>query len=211
MSTGRLVLAGLAAGLGLVVLTGAGGTSASWVELVERQPGTISSGGVTVTTGSPEVELHSRQPTGSRTYASSTTCEADAEYTECRVITDTISREALIPGDRVAITGTATLSADGDNLTGTLEVEASGLTSDALSDFSGSATTSTTTTPPSGSPARGERVSFPVSVASGEGVGTYGVRAVITTSPSDSGSSWGTALTGQQLYDGTFEYTFTQT
>lgn len=208
---GRLVRAGLAVALGLVVLTGAGGTSASWVERVEREPGTIRSGGVTVTTGTSQVELHSRQPSGSRTYAASSTCTPDDGYTECRVITSTISREALIPGDRVVVTEQATVAAEGDNLTGTLEVDVSSLTSGGLSAFSGSAATRTTTTPPSGSAETGETVSFPVSVASGQGVGTYTVRSVITTPPSNSGSPWGTSLTGQQLYDGTFDYTFTQT
>lgn len=208
---GRLVRAGLAAALGLVVLTGTGGTSASWVERAEREPGTIRSGGVTVTTGSSRVELHSRQPAGSRTYGSSAACTPDGGYTECRVITGTLSDEALIPGDRVVVTERATVAADGDNLTGTFEVDVSSLTSGGLSAFSGSATTTTTTTPPSGSAETGETVSFPVSVASGQGVGSYTVRSVITTPPSNSGSSWGTSLTGQQLYDGTFSYTFTQT
>src|SRR5699024_5732450 len=142
------------------------------------------------------VELHSRQPTGSRTYATSSGCTPDSGFTECRVVTGTIDREALIPGDQVVVVERATLSADGDKLTRPLEVEASGLTSEALSDFSGSATTRTTITPPSGSPTTGEAVSFPVSVASGEGVGRYTVRSVITTAPNNSGDPWGTSLTG---------------
>lgn len=207
---GRLARAGLAVALALVVLTGAGGTSASWVERAEREPGTMSAGGVTVSTTDSRVELHSRQPSGSRTYASSSTCSADSGFTECRVVTGTIEDEALIPGDRVVVTERASVSAEGDNLTGTLEVRVGPLTSDELSDLSGSATTTTTTTPPSGSPATGETASFPVSVASGRGIGTFTVRSVITTPPSNSGSSWGTGLTGQQLYDGTVQYTFTQ-
>ncbi len=209
--TGRLVRAGLAAALGLAVLSGTGGTSAAWVERVERDPGTIRSGSVTVTPGSAQVELHSRQPTGSRTYASTSTCTPDGGFTECRVITGTVAKEALIPGDRVVVTERADVSAAGDNLTGTLEIRVSPLTSGALSDLSGSATTSTTTTPPKGDPVTGRVTSFPVSVAGNRGIGTYTVRSVITTPPSDSGTSWGTRLTGQQLYDGTFDYTFTQT
>lgn len=208
---GRLVRAGLAAALGLVVLSGAGGTSASWVERVERDPGTIRSGGVTVSTEAHRVELHSRQPSGSRTYASSSSCTPDQGYTECRVVTSTISQEALIPGDRVVVTERATVAAEGNNLTGTLEVDVSSLTSSALSAYSGSATTTTTITPPAGESVTGSTASFPVSVASDEGIGTYTTRSVITTSPSNSGAMWGQALMGQQLYDGTFSYTFTQT
>ena len=208
---GRLVRAGVAVAVGLVVLSGAGGTSASWVERVEREPGTIRSGGVTVTTGSSRVELHSRQPAGSRTYASSSGCTPDDGYTECRVITGTLSGEALIPGDRVVVTERATVTAEGDNLTGTLDVRVRDLTSGALSDFSGSATTATSIRPPSGSAVSGGTASFPVSTASDRGIGTYTVRSVVTTPPHNSGSSWGARLTGQELYDGAFSYTFTQT
>lgn len=208
---GRLVRAGLAAALGLVVLSGAGGTSASWVDTAEREPGTIRSGGVTVTTGSSQVELHSRQPSGSRTYGSTTSCTPDGGFTECRVITDTVTQEALIPGDRVVVTERASVAADGDNLTGTFEVDVSPLTSGGLSAFSGSATTTTTVTPPSGSAKTGRSTSFPVDAGSGRGVGTYTARSVITSPATNSGASWGTSLTGQQLYEGTFDYTFTQT
>lgn len=209
--TGRLARAGTAAALGLVVLSGAGGTGASWVERVERDPGTIRSGSVTVTTASSRVELHSRQPVGSRTYASSSSCRPDQGYTECRDITSTIAQEALIPGDRVVVTERATVAAVGTNLTGTLEVDVGSLTSGALSAYSGSARTTTTITPPSGGSVTGTPASFPVSVASGQGVGEYTVRSVISTPPSNGGVDWGTALTGQRLYDGAVSYTFTQT
>lgn len=208
---GRLVRAGLAAALGLVVLSGAGGTGATWVERAERDPGTISAGGVSISAGSPRVELHSRQPTGSRTYASTSTCTPDSGYVECRVITATVGREALISGDRVVVTERASVAAEGTNLTGTLEVTVGPLTSAALSAYSGSATATTTITPPSGDPVAGGAQTFPVAAADGQGIGTYTVRSVITTPPSSSGGSWGTSLTGQQLYGGTVEYTFTQT
>lgn len=207
----RLVRAAAAAALGLVVLTGTGSTSASWVDRVEREPGTITSGGVSTTSEPSRAELHSRQPVGSRTCASSTGCTPDAGFTECRVITGTIAREALIPGDRVVVIERATLTATGDNLTGTMQMDARGLTSASLSQLSGSATTSTTTTPPSGGPVTGSTATFPVSVASGQGLGTYTVRAAITVPPSRSGTAWGSALTSQQLYDGTVSFTFTQT
>lgn len=208
--TGRLVRAVLALALGLVVLTSAGGTGATWAERVEREPGTIRSGGVTLTTGNPTVLLHSRQPIGARTYGSSTTCAPDSGYTECRVITGSLGQEALIPGDRIVLTERATVSAEGGNLIGTLDVRVRPLTSGALSAFSGSASTATTLTPPTGSAVSGETGSFPVDVGSGKGVGTYTIRSVMTTPLSNSGADWGTSLTGQKLYDGTFSYTFTQ-
>lgn len=209
-SPGRLVRASLAAALGLVVLSGTSGTTASWVERVQRHPGTISSGEVVLRNTTHRVELHSRQPAQSRTYASATTCAPDPDYTECRVITETIGSEALISGDRVVVVDEAELSATGTNLTGTLEVRASALTSQALSAFSGSATTTTTIVPPSGTAVTGSTASFPVAVASGQGIGTYTVRSVITTPPSKGGASWGTSLTGQRLYEGTVDYTFRQ-
>lgn len=208
---GRLVRAGLAAALGLVVLSGAGGTSASWVERADREPGTVRSGGVTVSTGSSRVELHSRQPSGSRAYGSTTTCTPDSGYTECRVITGSLGQEALVPGDRVIVTERATVSAEGDNLTGTLDVHVRSLTSGAISAYSGSASTTTTITPPTGGPVTGETGSFTVDAGSGQGIGIYTVRAVITTPPTSAGSAWGTSLTGQRLYGGDFSYTFTQT
>lgn len=208
--TGRLVRAGLAAALGLVVLSGTGGTSAAWVESAEREPGTIRAGGVTVRTPSARIELHSRQPSGSRTYASTSTCTPDSGFTQCRVITSTVAQESLVPGDRVVITARPSLSADGDNLTGSFEVRASQLTSGTLSELSGSATATTTATSPTGESSTGRVTTFPVSVASGRGIGTYTVRTVITSPPDSSGTPWGTRLTGQQLYDGTFDYTFTQ-
>lgn len=207
---GRLLRAAGATALAFVVLSGAGGSGATWAEHAERDPGTIHSGGVSVTTGSSRVELHSRQPSGSRTYASTTSCTPDDGYTECRVITDTIADEALIPGDRVIVTEGVRVAASGTNLTGTFTVEAGPLTSAAVSAFSGSATTTTTVTPPAGSGRSGQRTSFDVSTASGEGIGSYSVRSVITTPPGNGGARWGTALTGQQLYDGNLTYTFTQ-
>ena len=208
--TGRLARAGVACALGLLVLTGAGGTGASWVDRVEREPGTVTAGGVSVTPGAQRVELHSRQPAGSRTYAASTTCTPATGYTECRVITTTVTQEALIPGDRVVVVDRASVTARGTNLTGTLDVRVRPLTSSALSAFSGTATATTTITPPTGSPVTGETGSFPVSRSTGAGLGDYSVRTVITTPPSGPTGEWGTALTGQRLYDGAYTYTFTQ-
>lgn len=208
--SGRLARAGVAGALGLLVLTGAGGTGAIWVERVEREPGTVTAGGVTVTPGAQRVELHSRQPVGSRTYAASTSCTAATGYTECRVITDTVTQEALIPGDRVVVVDRASVAARGANLTGTLDVRVRPLTSSALSAFSGTATATTTITPPTGSAVTGETGSFPVSRSTGAGLGDYTVRTVITTPPSGPTGEWGTALTGQRLYDGAYTYTFTQ-
>lgn len=208
---GRLVRAGIAAALGLVVLSGAGGTGASWVERVDRAPGTITSGGVSVTPGTQRVELHSRQPAGSRTYASATTCTPDPGYLECRVVTSSVAQEALIPGDRVIVVDRASVAARGTNLRGNLEVRVRPLTSSALSPFSGSATATTTLTPPTGAAVTGETGNFAVSTKTGLGIGGYTVRTAITTPPSGAAGDWGTALTGQRLYDGAYTYTFTQT
>lgn len=197
--------------LALVVLSGAGGSGASWIERVDRAPGTISSGGVSVTPGTQRVELYSRQPVGSRTYASSTTCTPESGYLECRVVTSSVAQEALIPGDRVVVVDRASVAAQGTNLRGTLEVRVRPLTSSALSAFSGSASATTTITPPTGTAVTGETSSFALSTKTRQGIGEYTVRTVITTPPSGTTGDWGTALTGQRLYDGAYTYTFTQT
>lgn len=206
-----LLRAVLGLGLALVVLSGAGGTGATWAQQVDRQPATVRSGGVTLTTGAVRVELHSQQPSGSRTYASSTTCTPSSGYVECRVITSTAASEALVPGDRVVISQPLTLAARGTTLTGTLGVSSTTLTSSARSAFSGSATTVTTVTSPSGQVVTGSSTSTPVSVATGAGVGTSTMRTVISTPVTGPTGAWGTALRGQSLYGGSFTYTFTQT
>lgn len=204
------VRAVVALALAVLVLSGTGGTGASWSQQVERQPGIIRSGGVTLTTGALRVELHSQQPMGSRTYASTSTCTPSTGYLECRVITTTVDVEALVPGDRVVITQPVTLAVSGTTLSGTLGVSATGLTSAARSAYSGSATVTTTVTSASGQVVTGTSPSLPVSVASGAGVGTSTVRTVIDTPPTAPSGVWGTAVQGQSLYGGTYTYTFTQ-
>lgn len=205
----RLVRALLAAGLALVVLSGTGGTGASWSQSVQLEPGSLQAGNLAVTTDEARVELHSRQPSSSRTYVSTEACTPDTSFTECRVITNTIDDEALIPGDRVVITQKATLAAKGTNLEGTFAIDTGSLTSSATSAFSGSATTTTQVTPPGGN--AGTATSFPVVAGADQGVGEYTVRSRITTSPTNAGTSWGTQLQGQRLYDGAYTFTFTQT
>lgn len=203
--------AALAAALALGVLTGAGGTGASWAAQELRSPGSVRSGGVDIGSASGSVQLHSRQPVGSRTYASGTSCTPDAGYLECRVITSTTAQEALIPGDRLVVAGQVSLSARGTNLAGTFTVDPGRLTSSTLSAFSGTAQTTTTVTAPGGATSSGTgAVTLPVSVRDGRGLGTYSVRTVITTPPDNAGTSWGTALQGQQLFSGAYTYTFTQ-
>ncbi len=207
---GRLGRAVLAVGLALVILTGTGGTGAFWSDGAALELGSINAGNVSVTldNAASRVELHSRQPVGSRTYVEpSTPCTLEAGDTECRVITNFAS-EALIPGDRIVITEKATLAAQGDNLKGNFEVSAGTLTSAAVSAFSGSATT-TSITPPGGNP--GSTTSFPVVASTNKGIGTYTVRSTITTPPKNGTADWGTALWNQRLYDGAHTFTFTQT
>ncbi|WP_435199155.1 SipW-dependent-type signal peptide-containing protein [Janibacter sp. GS2] len=209
-TTGRLGRAALATGLALVVLTGAGGTSAVWSDTAEREPGSLRAGAAAVTKGDSRVEVHSQQPVGSRTFDSSATCTpAGASYKECRVITSTVAREALIPGDRVVITEKVTLTAKGSNLQGTFVIDAGALTSSAVSAFSGSATTTTRITPPGGS--AGTSASFPVSARTQSGTGTYTIQSAITTPPANGSADWGTSLWSQRLYDGAYTFTFTQT
>ena len=109
--TGRIGRAVLATGLALVVLTGAGGTGALWSDSVELEPGSLQAGNLSVTVDeeATSVELQSRQPVGSRTYASTTDCTpSGSDFKQCRVITETIADEALIPGDRIVIAEKAT-------------------------------------------------------------------------------------------------------
>ncbi len=209
---GRLGGAALAVGLALVILTGTGGTGAFWSGSAELEPGSINAGNVSVTVDNTasRVELHSQQPVGSRTYASSTTCDPETGYTQCRVLAeDTIADEALIPGDRIVITEKATLETQGDNLKGNFVVSAGTLTSAAVSAFSGSATTTTSITPPGGNP--GTTTSFPVVASTNQGIGTYTVRSTITTPSKNGTADWGATLWDQRLYAGAHTFTFTQT
>lgn len=208
---GLLSRAVMAMGLALLILTATGGTGAFWLVSAELELGNIKAGNVSVTVdnAAARVELHSQQPVGSRTYASSTSCTLETGDKECRVITTTIADESLIPGDRLIITEKATLAAGGDNLKGTFVVSAGTLTSAAVSAFSGSATTTTTITPPVGNP--GSTTSFPVVASTNEGIGTYSVRSTITTSPKNGAADWGKALWNQRLYEGAHTFTFTQT
>lgn len=210
-SLGRAAAAA-AAGAALLALTGAGGTGASWTVEATRHPGALRSGGIDLTTGTPSVRLHSRQPVDSRTYGSSTSCTPDAGYVECRDITTTIGQEALVPGDRVVLTQQVTLTGRGTNLAGTFRVDPGTLTSSTLSGFSGAAQTTTSVTTPGGGTTSGTgAVDVPVSGAGGQGLGTYTVRSVVTTPPARTdGTAWAQAFQGQQLYAGALTYTFTQ-
>lgn len=200
-----MVVAGAAVALAVVTLSSGAGSQAAWHAQARLDPGVIRSGNVSVTATGTTVQLHSRQPAGSRTFASSRTCAPDAGFVECREIGDTSAEEAVVPGDRVVVTDRANVRASGSNLAGTLEVRV-GLTSAEVSAFSGAAEAATSVTGPGGARKVGPVTVFPVRVSSGEGVGVYTARTVITTPSAGVGAQY----QGQPLFEGAARFTFTQ-
>lgn len=209
----RLWAALLAAVLGLVVLSGAGGTWARWTHTEALAvDGQITSGSVSLERlASSEVRLMSQQPAGWRTYASTATCTPDSGYVECRVVTATLANEELIPGDRLVVIDRLRLSATGTNLAGTFTVDTSSLKAPTelgngatvAVDVQGAGSPST--------PTPGTWV-YPVSVATGTGLGDYTVTARVSTQPSAPGGAlWGTRLWDQTLLsEGGIRYQFVQ-
>lgn len=197
----------------MLLLTVAGPTWASWWDRVEAPTGGFSSGSVNLAPTTPlAVQLLSRQPVASRTYASGTTCTVPSGYVECRVVTTTLPQERLIPGDTVRLQQQVTLAAQGSNLTGVVRVDAREVTLPAASALSAAASVSTRVTPPGGTatPITGGVGEFPVVVGQGSGVGTYAVVADVVIPASGASGRWGTALRDQPLVLGTLQYGFEQ-
>ncbi len=116
-------------------------------------------------------------------------------------------------GDVLRIRQSATLAATGDNLTGTVTVDARRVVVSGSSAFSGAATVTASATTPAGttSALAGGQGSFPVNVDTGEGVGSYSVVADIVVPAANGGSRWGTSLRGQTLDLDSLSLSFVQT
>lgn len=210
----RLLAAVSAALLGVVVLSGAQGTWARWTDAESLAVDTtITAGAVSLERqGATTVQLMSRQPAGWRTYASSATCTPASGYVECRDITATLASERLIPGDQLVINDTVQLEASGTNLRGELTIDASALA--AATDLGRSATVAVTATAPGAASSPGTNTwTYPVDVsATPTGLGTYAVRATVTTPTSQpGGQAWGTAGWSQALLsENAIRYSFVQ-
>lgn len=209
----RLLAAGAAVGLAVVLLTSGAGTLAGWHDERSAATGSITAGSVELTSSDAVLHLQSRQPVGARTFASSQTCALASGATECRVVTTGLANERLIPGDRVQIRLDVTLTGEGDNLAGDLTVDAGTVVVPGASDLSAAATTQITLTPPQGSSTTvdGAELVLPVDVGSGHGAGTYAVLVEVglpTARPG--GARWDTGLRAQLLDLDTLAVSFTQ-
>lgn len=203
----------LAALLGVLVLTSSLGTWSGWQEQVTHTLGDIQAGSVSMS-GTSELQLLSRQPVGTRTYLSTASCPATAPYVECRVVTDTLPSERVVPGDTVQLIRTVTLTGEGNNLTGDLVFDAGPLVNQApeSSLLSRSAVVTLGLTRPNGSsvPVSGLISTVSISPTAGQ-FGTYTAVALIQLPVDNAGARWEAALTSQTLDLGTLKTTFSQT
>lgn len=211
MRTRRVVLAALIAVAGLALLGGAGGTQARWWD---EQPvggqAQLQAGAVDLQPSSTGIELHSRQPAGSRTYTSGTTCTVPSGWVECRVVTGTLAAERLVSGDRVRVRAAFELTASGDNLAGEVRVDATGVLEPPASAFQSAAVVSMSGQGPGGCSTAGAVLTCPVDLADGPGPGTYSAQVDITTPPANGTTSWGSAHVDQPLTLGGLRATFRQ-
>lgn len=210
----RLLLAGTAVALAVVLVLPTGrGTMARWFDEQSAATGSITAGSVHLTAGTPQLQLHSRQPAGARTFASTQTCTPVTGATECRTVTATLPQERLIPGDRIQIRLTPTLTGAGENLSGTLTVDAADVVLTGTSALSAAATVQLTVTPPD-SPAlvsTGPAPVLQVPVGTADGVRSYPVLVdVVLPAAQSSGARWGQGLRAQTLNLDTLSVSFTQ-
>ncbi|WP_156887194.1 hypothetical protein [Nocardioides sp. CF8] len=210
---GRMAGATLATLLGVLLLTSGLGTWSGLREQGQRAVGNIQAGSVSLS-GTLQVQLHSRQPVGSRSFSSSTTCAPTAPFVECRVVTSSLAAERLIPGDAVRVLRDVTLAGNGDNLRGALVVDASALLDRAptASLLARSSAVTLGVTRPGGAaaPVSGLVSTTQVSRAAGD-FGTYQAVVTIQTPLDDAGAPWNEALWTQVLDLGSIRATFDQT
>ncbi|MGC5614957.1 alternate-type signal peptide domain-containing protein [Georgenia sp. Z1491] len=105
MSTPRLGRAAIAAALGVVLLSGSGGTAASWTD-------SVTSAGATIESGPLEVEAVSQSVVVARPGSPTATPLASTRVN---------------PGDTITMTSTVRVHAAGDTLGARLELDSAGL------------------------------------------------------------------------------------
>lgn len=196
----------------MVVLASGQVTWAGWRHTATSQPGVVQAGTVGLS-GTTVVELHSRQPAGTRTFQSTQSCTAPAPYVECRVVSATLASERLIPGDTVRVVRTLTLGGEGDNLRGQLEIDARDVLQTETSQLSGLAQVSGTVQEPSGSVRTGLLHQIPVDLSAppaGSGLGTYTAVFDIVTPVGDGAARWDAQLWDQALDLDEVRASFTQ-
>lgn len=213
--------AALATLLGVLLLGSGLGTWSEWREQDSRQLGTVTAGSVDLTNSTMTVQLQSRQPADSRTYASSATCPdftpgvATDSFKACRVVTTTLPQERLIPGDRLVVVQNVTLAGAGANLQGTLTIDATGLLNqaDGASPLALAATVSGVVSAPHAS---GVGLEHAFTVGPGTtkevGFGSYAMAFTIDIPMVDNiGDPWGQRLWDQTLELGEITILFVQT
>lgn len=206
----RTALAVVAGVLGIVLLTSGAGTYARWSDTEGVGGGSITAGSVSIEADAPPtLELLSQQPNGSRTFASTANCSVPTGFVQCRVVTATLAQERLIVGDTIRIRQSATLDAEGDNLTGVVSFEVTTRSTDLIS----AATLTAGITPPAGSTSSGSgsRIETPIDLSAGQGPGTYSAFVDIAVPPANGGNRWGTDLRNQSLDLDSASWSFIQT
>lgn len=204
----RAVVAGLVA---LLLLTGTGAARAGWFDEVSTGEGArLASGQVQLTQTTTVIDLLSRQPAGSRTYTSSRGCTVPSGWVECRVITDSVTSERLVVGDRLRMRQDFTFGASGTNLTGTLTFDTSRIPADPPAGPQSGITVTSSVRGPVACSGTETVLTCPVDLARDQGPGTYQVFVDVVTPPTDGQARWDTRVLDQRISLGAVRATFEQ-
>ncbi|GAA1362322.1 hypothetical protein [Brevibacterium luteolum] len=131
-SVRRVAAAGVAAGLGLVLLSSTGVTLAKWYEETTLPDTQISSGSLTLEAGSTApVQLHSRFPEDQRTFTGGTACTTPSGFAACRELTAAeLEGQLLLPGDQLLIEESFHAAGEGTNLEAEVQIDRSSATNE---------------------------------------------------------------------------------
>lgn len=198
--------------VGAALILPSAGTRAAWTLGTGLGTGALTAGQATFATAAPRsVTLQSRQPAGTRAFASASSCTPDAGFVECRVVTGTLANERLMPGDRLVATDEVTFALTGDRLTGTLSLTPPVVTGGV--DVGEAVTIARTVRAPQWGTytLADDGLTLSTPVQPGVGNGTYALQAVVDLASVDRCClAWGTRLQGQALRIDPGQGTFAQ-
>ncbi len=211
----------VAIALAVFLLTGGLNTLALWGTTQALGNQNLTGADFDLAAGTPMINLHSQITSGQRTFASGTTCSTSAPYTECRDVSSTLASERLVPGDKLTITRTFTVTASGNNLQGELQVDVASLLpntgaacpGDQSNAYACAATLTASVTNPDASitpitSGTGWQVDRPVTGTTG--AGTYTVTWSMAVAPTNAGADWLDALTDKGINFGSLNVTLAQ-
>lgn len=207
---------------GVFLLSGGLDTLASWGTTKAIGTGSIQAGELKITGATTTINLHSQITVGQRSYVSTTSCPTAAPYTECRDVSATLGSERLVPGDKLTITRTATVSTQGNNMQGNVMVDLSKVLPntgaacpvDLSNDYACAATITASLTKPDNTTvaitsAGGWVTTAPVTASTGQG--TYTVTWTMQVAPNNAGADWLAKLTDKAVDFGSLDLKLTQT